>query len=116
MNAVAPGWIDTTGERQFTEADDMRMMARHLPFGIGRPEHVAKGVTALHTSTLPSSLGLCKPADRLAHQVTFLASSDADYITGTTLTIDGGFSVAQRIPQLHEPIVCAREPICPVED
>ena len=47
MNAVAPGWIDTTGERQFTEADDMRMMARHLPFGIGRPEHVAKGVSAL---------------------------------------------------------------------
>ena len=46
MNAVAPGWIDTTGERQFTEADDMRMMARHLPFGIGRPEHVAKGVSS----------------------------------------------------------------------
>ena len=113
MNAVAPGWIDTTGERQFTEADDMRMMARHLPFGIGRPEHVAKGVSA---PLRPSTLDVCQPFDRLAHQVTFLASSDADYITGTTLTIDGGFSVAQRIPQLHEPIVCAREPICPVED
>ena len=57
VNAVAPGWIDTTGERQFTEADDMRMMARHLPFGIGRPEHVAKGVSALsaHTSTTSRS-------------------------------------------------------------
>ena len=55
VNAVAPGWIDTTGERQFTEADDMRMMSRHLPFGIGRPEHVAKGVSALSAHTSPPS-------------------------------------------------------------
>lgn len=91
VNAVHPGWIDTRGEREFTNSEDMRLMARHLPFGIGQPSDVAKGAT-------------------------FLASSDADYITGTTLTIDGGFSVAQRIPQLHEPIICARQPIHDVVD
>ena len=70
VNAVAPGWIDTTGERQFTEADDMRMMARHLPFGIGRPEHVAKGVSALsaHTSTSTTSRSHCPPSAGLNHR------------------------------------------------
>jgi NAD(P)-dependent dehydrogenase (short-subunit alcohol dehydrogenase family) len=45
-------------------------MARHLPLGMGKPEDIAKGAL-------------------------YLASQDADYVTGTVLTIDGGFGIAQ---------------------
>jgi glucose 1-dehydrogenase len=91
VNCIQPGWIDSPLERGHTSAEDMKMMARHLPFGIGKPLDVAKGAI-------------------------FLCSADADYITGSTLKIDGGFSVAQRIPHLHEPIICARRPVHNVDD
>ena len=81
----AAPWIDTPLERGHTPDEDTVLMAWHLPFGIGKPIDIAKGAL-------------------------FLASADAGYITGTTLRIDGGFSVAQRIPPLHEPIICARQP------
>ena len=66
VNIIEPGWIDTPGERKFFSEDTIETKSRRLPWGrMGRPEEVARGV-----------LFLCDPA--------------SDYITGTTLTIDGG--------------------------
>lgn len=63
VNAVAPGWIANRGQ---TEAERVNRM---VPLGYsGTPEHIA-------------------------HAMVFLASRYASYITGQTLTVDGGFSL-----------------------
>jgi len=77
-NAVHPGWIDTPGERKYTPDVEIQAKARKLPFGLGVASDIAEGVAYLLT---------------------------APYVTGTTLTIDGGFGVAQRIPGIHQPMV-----------
>ena len=69
VNIVHPGWIDTPGERKFFTDDQLAAGAAQLPFGrLGRPDEIAKGV----------AYALC---------------DDADYMTGSTLTIDGGVSL-----------------------
>jgi glucose 1-dehydrogenase len=87
----------------------LKMMTRNLsielaPFGI-TINNVAPGAieTPINTALLndPEKLNallaniplnrLGKPAD-VSSSVAFLASSDADYITGTTLVIDGGLT------------------------
>jgi glucose 1-dehydrogenase len=87
----------------------LKMMTRNLsielaPFGI-TINNIAPGAieTPLNTALLndPAKLGallsniplnrLGKPND-VSSAVAFLASSDADYITGTTLVIDGGLT------------------------
>ena len=85
VNSIHPGWIDTAGERQFTNEDEMVEAGKHLPFGLGVPSDIAKGAL-------------------------YLASSDGDYVTGATLRIDGGFGSSQRIPSLHDPIQHAGRP------
>jgi len=67
VNSINPGWIDTPGERRdFTEEQIQREAAK-LPWGrMGTPAEMGKAAA-------------------------FLASSDADYITGTVLRADGGF-------------------------
>lgn len=42
----------------------------------------------------PVPLGRLQAADEVAAMIAFLASSAGDYITGTTITIDGGLDVA----------------------
>lgn len=69
VNIVHPGWIDTPGERKFFTEEQIAAGAKKLPFGrLGRPEEVGRAVA-------------------------FLFSPDAEYMTGGTLTIDGGVSL-----------------------
>jgi glucose 1-dehydrogenase len=81
VNCVAPGWIETPGETKFTpdweEVD--RQGRKSLPWGIGSVQDVANA------------------AD-------FLCSGRSDYMTGSVMTVDGGFGVSQRVPGLHDPI------------
>lgn len=68
VNAVAPGVIDTEMSREVRERAGDAVLSRILLRRIGRPADVA-------------------------HAVWFLASSYADYITGETLHVDGGFKM-----------------------
>jgi len=69
VNIVHPGWIDTPGERKFFSEDQLAAGAASLPFGrLGTPEEIGKAVT-------------------------YVLSDDAAYMTGSTLTIDGGVSL-----------------------
>jgi len=66
VNIIHPGWTDTPGERKFFSEDVLQRAGSVLPWGrLARPEEIARGVV-------------------------FLVDPDSDYITGTTLTIDGG--------------------------
>ena len=71
VNIITPGWIDTPGERTFYTEQELQENGRLLPWGrLGIPEDIGKAVA-------------------------FLASDDADYITGSNLRIDGGYVVAR---------------------
>jgi 2-hydroxycyclohexanecarboxyl-CoA dehydrogenase len=70
-NCVSPGLTDTPMLADVTETNERLMGAiiRSIPLGrVGTPDEVAKAVL-------------------------FLASSDADYITGQTLSVNGGLSM-----------------------
>jgi glucose 1-dehydrogenase len=74
VNVVNPGWIDTPGERRFATEDEIRQLGPLIPWGrIGEPRDIAQAVA-------------------------FLASDQADYVTGATLRVDGGFVLGQRFP------------------
>lgn len=67
VNAVAPGFIDTKMTHANKELLEGKYL-QHIPMGrFGQPEDIA-------------------------HAVTFLASDLAGYITGKTLTVDGGMT------------------------
>jgi glucose 1-dehydrogenase len=78
VNAINPGWIDTPGERRFASEEQIRAGGRRIPWG-----------------------RLGTPAD-IAAAAAFLASRDADYITGTTLRVDGGYKLGLRLPDSQE--------------
>ena len=67
VNAIEPGWIDTPGERKTFSDEVIAAEGRKLPWG-----------------------RLGQPAD-IGGAVAFLASAEADYITGAVLPVDGGF-------------------------
>lgn len=70
-NAVAPGWIETGAS-----TEDERIAARHTPPGrAGTPDEVAAAVA-------------------------FLASSEANYVNGTVLVVDGGNILQERKVQI----------------
>jgi NAD(P)-dependent dehydrogenase (short-subunit alcohol dehydrogenase family) len=71
VNAIAPGWIETRmSHAAFSDAERSAAIKKRLPLGHwGKPSDVAK-VAA------------------------FLASADAHYVTGVTLPVDGGYSIA----------------------
>ena len=69
VNTIYPGWVDTPGERKFFTEEQIQEGARKLPWGrLGTPEETAKAIV-------------------------YMLSDDADYMTGSTLTIDGGVSL-----------------------
>jgi glucose 1-dehydrogenase len=71
VNIINPGWIDTPGEREFYSEEELQENGKLLPWGrLGTPEDIGKAVA-------------------------FLASDDADYITGSILRVDGGYVVAR---------------------
>jgi glucose 1-dehydrogenase len=69
VNIVHPGWTDTPGERKYFSEEAIERTAKTLPWGrLARPEEIARGIL-------------------------FLVDSASDYITGSTLTIDGGLQL-----------------------
>jgi glucose 1-dehydrogenase len=69
VNLIYPGWIDTPGERKFTSDEQLHEVGQKLPWKrLGRPDEIGRGVVFL-----------CDPA--------------SDYITGSSLKIDGGIGL-----------------------
>lgn len=70
VNAVAPGFIETPFTAEALGKDEVRnWLLERTPLGrIGKPEDVANGVA-------------------------FLASDEASWVTGTTLFVDGGWTI-----------------------
>lgn len=69
VNIVHPGWTDTPGERKYVTEQELARAGKELPFGrLGHPDEIAKGVV-------------------------YVLSDEADYMTGSTLRIDGGASL-----------------------
>jgi glucose 1-dehydrogenase len=74
VNVLEPGWIDTPGEHETFGSEAIARAAPTLPWGrLGTPADIGKAAV-------------------------FLASEDADYITGTTLVVDGGFCLRGAMP------------------
>ena len=74
VNVINPGWIDTPGERSYFTDEQIRASGKIMPWG---------------------RLGTERDIGRAA---VFLASADADYITGSTLRVDGGFMMGLSLP------------------
>jgi glucose 1-dehydrogenase len=67
VNVIEPGWIDTPGEHLAFTEQTIIQEGEQLPWGrLGTPGDIGKAAA-------------------------FLASDDADYITGAVLRVDGGF-------------------------
>ena len=72
VNIIHPGWIDTPGERKFFTEETLREQGSKLPWGrLGQPEEIGRGVV-------------------------FLVDPASEYVTGSTLTIDGGIQLPWR--------------------
>lgn len=69
VNLMHPGWIDTPGERKFFSEQQLEQGAASLPWKrLGTPEEIA-------------------------NVIYFMASPACDYMTGSTVTVDGGVSL-----------------------
>lgn len=69
VNLVHPGWTDTPGERKYFTEEAIQKAAAALPWGrLARPGEIARGIL-------------------------FLVDPASDYITGSTLTLDGGLQL-----------------------
>jgi glucose 1-dehydrogenase len=81
VNVIEPGWIDTPGEHATFGSDKIAAAAATLPWGrLGTPSDIGRAAA-------------------------FLASADADYITGTSLLVDGGYALRGAIPAVAPAIV-----------
>jgi glucose 1-dehydrogenase len=75
VNIMHPGWIDTPGERKFFSDEKLNAMGSELPWGrMGQPQEIARGVVFM-----------CDPA--------------SDYMTGSSILIDGGIQLP--IQEMH---------------
>ena len=84
--AVAKGWARDLGPR-----DILTNVIQPGPTETEmNPNDEREGVKAMTATTALKGYGQVKEIAALA---TFLASSESSYITGTTIDIDGGFSV-----------------------
>ena len=73
VNIINPGWIDTPGERQHATEDEIQAGGKRIPWGrLGLPEDIGQAAV-------------------------FLASDEADYITGADLRVDGGYKLGLRL-------------------
>lgn len=69
VNIIHPGWIDTPGERKFFTEEQLAEGAAKLPWKrLGRIDEIGKAAV-------------------------YVLSDDAEYMTGSTVTIDGGVSL-----------------------
>jgi glucose 1-dehydrogenase len=69
VNVIHPGWIDTPGERKFFTEEQLQQGAQSIPWKrMGRPEEIGR-------------------------LVRFVLSDDCDYMTGSTVLMDGGISL-----------------------
>jgi glucose 1-dehydrogenase len=69
VNVLTPGWIDTPGERKFASDETISGAGAKLPWKrLGTPEEIGRGVV-------------------------FLCDPQSDYITGSSLLIDGGITL-----------------------
>jgi glucose 1-dehydrogenase len=74
VNVVNPGFIDTPGERQFAGEEQIERLGRAVPWGrAGTPRDIGRAVA-------------------------YLASDDADYVTGSALAVDGGYRLGMCLP------------------
>jgi glucose 1-dehydrogenase len=74
VNVIDPGWIDTPGEHATFGSDAIAEAAPKLPWG-----------------------RLGTPAD-IGNAAAFLCSDEADYITGASLVVDGGWCLRAALP------------------
>lgn len=73
VNVIEPGWIETPGEVAAFGVEVLEREGKKLPWGrIGQPRDIGRAAV-------------------------FLCSEDADYITGTSLVVDGGFCLRDSI-------------------
>jgi glucose 1-dehydrogenase len=74
VNNINPGWIDTPNTRAAVGDRAIRKGSERLLWErLGEPEEIGKAVA-------------------------YLASDDAEYVTGSTLRVDGGFVLGLRFP------------------
>lgn len=76
VNAYGPGIVGTA----MWDLIDEKLAAKH---GQQRGEALAENAAAIH-------LGRVSVPDDVARMVSYLASEDADYVTGQTMLVDGG--------------------------
>jgi glucose 1-dehydrogenase len=69
VNIIHPGWIDTPGERKFFSDQQLQEGAGNIPW---------------------KRMGTAEEMGKLA---TFMMSPDCDYMTGSTVLMDGGISL-----------------------
>ncbi len=78
VNVINPGWINTPGERKYASEEDLEAGGKRIPWGrMGLPEDIGKAAA-------------------------YLASDDADYVTGSVLRVDGGFVLGLTLPEAPE--------------
>ncbi len=71
-NIIHPGWTDTPGERKFFTEETLATESAKLPWGrLGKPSEIGRGVV-------------------------FLCDDASEYLTGSTITIDGGIQLPWR--------------------
>lgn len=75
VNVVNPGWVDTPGSRGYVGDRVVDEGGKKIVWGrLGTPRDIGKAVA-------------------------YLASEDADYVTGETLRVDGGFKVGMKLSE-----------------
>jgi glucose 1-dehydrogenase len=74
VNVINPGYVDTPGERKFASEEQLQRAGQSIPWG---------------------RLGTARDIGRAA---VYLASDDADYLTGSALLVDGGYKIGLKLP------------------
>ena len=78
VNVIYPGWIDTPGEHILHTEEELQAAPKFIPWGrMGTPRDIGRAAV-------------------------YLASDDADYVTGSILQVDGGFTLGVNAPDSEE--------------